>query len=299
MKQDRKDFIGGSDIASVMGFSRAKTPLQLWAEKAGEVEPADLSEVEAVEMGHELEETVARLFTKRTGLKVRRAPKNYVYSSKATGELPYFRCQVDRLVQGTDELLECKTCSAWKLKEWDDEEIPTEYILQVMWQLGITGRSVGHIAVLIGGQTFKYKKIDFDPSLFDDMIKQALVFWLMVEYKTPPMATGDDNKFMVDLYPDNEEQMQQLDELNDSVALRQQLKGTLAETQEQINEVEARIKQVIGDNLGFTTQEYKVTWKTQVSNRIDTKLIKEEQPEIYNRYVFPSKSRVLRITKNK
>ena len=161
--EERKSYIGGSDIAAVMGMSRWKTPLQLWAEKTGKVEQPDLSNVEAVEMGSELEETVARMFTKRTGKKVRRAPKDYTYkhSSKGGGvdidaEFSFIRCQVDRLVEGTDELLECKTASAWKEKEWEDEEIPAEYILQVNWQLGITGRSIGHIAVLIGGQKLVY-----------------------------------------------------------------------------------------------------------------------------------------------
>jgi len=149
---DRTKFIGGSDIAAVMGMSRWVTPLQLWSEKTGKIEPKDLSDNEAVEMGTELEETVARIFTKRTGKKVRRAPKNYTHPDN-----DFIRCQVDRLVEGTDELLECKTASAWKEKEWEGEEIPAEYILQVQWQLGITGRKVGHIAVLIGGQKFLYK----------------------------------------------------------------------------------------------------------------------------------------------
>ena len=113
---DRKSFIGGSDIAAVMGMSRWVTPLQLWSEKTGKVEAPDLSDNQAVEMGIELEESVARLWTKRTGRKVRRAPKNYTHK-----KFDYMRCQVDRLVEGTDELLECKTASAWKLKEWEGE----------------------------------------------------------------------------------------------------------------------------------------------------------------------------------
>ena len=107
----RSNYVGGSDIAVIMGLSRWKTPLQLWAEQTGEVEPEDISGKEAVEMGIELEETVARVFTKRTDLKVRRSPKNYTHK-----EHPMLGCQVDRLVEGTNELLECKTCSAWKAK---------------------------------------------------------------------------------------------------------------------------------------------------------------------------------------
>jgi putative phage-type endonuclease len=290
---DRTGFIGGSDISAVMGMNRYTTPLQLWSEKTGKLEPKDLSDNEAVEMGHELEETVARMFTKRTGKKVRRAPKNYTHK-----EFDYMRCQVDRLVEGTDQLLECKTASLWKEKEWEEEEIPMEYILQVNWQLGITGRTIGHIAVLIGGQKFVYKEIKFDKLVFTSQEVAAGAFWNMIQDKTPPVAMSEDNKFLVELHPkEQSEELQEMQELNDSVALVQQLKATIKDTIDQKNEVEAKLKQVIGYNTGIVTDEYKVTWKAQHSMRLDAKLLKEEQPEIYNRYAVPSETRVLRVRK--
>lgn len=150
---NRNTYIGGSDIAAVMGLSRYNTPLKIWAEKTGKIEPADLSAIEAVQLGSDLEEFVSAQFTKATGKIVRKAPKAYTHK-----DYPYMVAHIDRLVTGTDELLECKTCSFFKGEEWKDEEIPQEYILQVMWYLGITGRKVGYIACLIGGQKFVYKK---------------------------------------------------------------------------------------------------------------------------------------------
>jgi len=253
---DRKKYIGGSDIAAVMGVSRWKTPLQLWAEKTGEVEPEDISSKEPVEMGIELEETVARIWTKRTGRKVRRAPKNYRHP-----ELGYVRCQVDRLVEGTDELLECKTCSAWNAKEWEGEEIPTEYILQVNWQLGITGRRIGHIAVLIGGQKFLYKEILFDKGLFRDQVNAAVNFWTMVIDRTPPVAEAADNSFMVELYPKAGAEIKAAtQEIIDALAMLQQTKAQIIDLEKTKKEIEAKIKAVIGDNLGLDTPEYVVKW---------------------------------------
>jgi putative phage-type endonuclease len=256
--KSRKDYIGSSDIAAVMGLSRWCTPLQLWALKTGKLEPQDLSENQAVEYGTKLEEFVAKEFSEKTGLKVRRAPQKYQHPT-----YEFMRAQVDRLIQGKDELLECKTCSAWKAKEWEGEDIPQEYILQVMWQLGITGRRIGHIAVLIGGQAFKYKTINYDSEMFFDMVKQALLFWEMVEKDTPPMAMGDDNYIMLDLHPENDDQIQQVQEMNDSIGLLMQTKGSINDLIKTKNELEAKLKQVIGDNLGIKTNEYVVTWKKQ------------------------------------
>jgi len=283
-----RNWIGGSDIAAVMGLSRWKTPLQLWAEKTGKIEPDDLSGKEAVEWGTRLEEVVAKKFQEMTGVKVRRSPKRYTHPNHQ-----HFKCQVDRLVEGTDDLLEVKTCSAWLTKEWEGEEIPRDYILQVMWQLGITKRKVGYIAVLIGGQAFKYKKVTFDPAMFKKMIESAVEFWKLVQSNQEPMAVGDDNKFIVDLHPESDEQIQETEELNDGIGLRQQLKGTLKETQAQLDEIESGIKQVIGDNLGIRSSEYEVTFKTQKGNRVNTQLLKDAS--VYDKYTAPTSTRVLRV----
>jgi putative phage-type endonuclease len=277
--EDRKGIIGSSDIAAVMGLSRWCTPLQLWALKTGRLEPEDLSDNEAVIYGSKLEDFVAKEFSEQTGLSVRNSPKKYTHPKYI-----YMKAQVDRLITGTDELLECKTCSAWKAKEWEGEEIPQEYILQVMWQLGITGRRVGWIAVLIGGQAFRYKKIEYDQQLFDSMVASAVKFWEMVKEETPPMAMGDDNFSIIELYPESGEHIQLVEEMNDSIGLLQQTKGSINELYKTKDELEAKIKQVIGDNLGIKTGEYIVTWRKQFKKEYIVKA---------------SETRVLRVRKEK
>lgn len=289
---NRKNFIGGSDIAAVMGLSRWKTALQLWAEKTGEVEPADLSEVEAVQLGTELEEFVAKKFEKETGKSVRRSPQNYTHK-----KYDFMKCQVDRLVTGTDELLECKTCSAWKAKEWEGEDIPNEYILQVMWQLGITGRKVGWIAVLIGGQAFKYKRIDFDYNMFDKMESEVIRFWAMVESKVPPIATGMDNQILFELHPESNSEIQEAQELESQIALLQEVKMHIQEMEKEKEEIEASIKERIGDNLGIKTEKYIVKWNPQRRAFLDT--LKLKLDGLYEQYLISKPMRVLRVTKNK
>lgn len=278
--QDRKNYIGGSDIAGVMGLSRWRTPLSIWAEKTGEVQPEDLSENEAVEMGNELEETVARIFTKRTGLKVRQAPQRY-----ASKKYPFMACQIDRLVTGTDDLLECKTASAWKEKEWAGEEIPIEYILQVSFQLMITGRKTGYIAVLIGGNKFLYKKIEPDQELFDKMTEAAKSFWKMVQDRTPPVAMAADNSFMVELYPTAGEAIKEASQdVTDAVAALQLIKAEIIEAEKKKDEIEAKLKEIIGDNAGIKTPEYIVKWLNVKGSTFT---------------VIKKDSRMLRITKIK
>lgn len=291
---DRTKCIGGSDIAGVMGLSRWTSPLSLWAEKTGEIEPTDLSDKEYVQLGIELEDFVAQKFSRETGKKVRRDTKMFIHK-----DYDYMVAHIDRRITGTDELLEVKTCSAWKAKEWEGEDIPQEYVLQVMFYLGILGMLKGYIAVLIGGQKFVWKEIVFDMELFEKQKLAAINFWEnYVLKKVAPVAVGLDNESIVELYPHhNEEIIEATKELEDEIARRQELSMHINEMKKEKEEAEARIKQVIGVNLGIQTEKYKVVWKTQVRKSVDTAKMKER--DIYKDYLKESESRVLRITKNK
>ena len=305
VKENRHLYIGGSDIAKVMGLSRWGTPLSLWAEKTGKIPPKDLSNVEAVELGNDLEDFVANKFSQKTGKAVRRSPKVYQHP-----QYPYMVAHIDRLITGSDELLECKTCSFFKKDEWEGEEIPQEYILQVIWYLGITGRKVGYIAVLIGGQSFKYKKIDFDSELFDKMVESAKDFWQHVQDDTPVdiVATDDEtlkdlysnhSEIMIDLIPTDEQTKQACDVLEEKVGYLQEIKMHIKQLQDEQKEIETTVKDIIKDNLGIKTPKYIITWKNQTTTKFDTVKLRQERPETFEDYSYESSYRVMRISKNK
>lgn len=291
----RQTFIGGSDIAAILGVSRWKTPLQVWSEKTGRIKPEDLSGVEAVQLGIELEEFVAKKFEKATGKKVRKAPQRYIHP-----DYPHFACQVDRLITGTDDLLEVKTCSAWKAREWEGEDIPNEYIIQVLWQLFITGRKDGYIAVLIGGQMFKWKKVEYDPNLVSKMVETAEKFWDMVVEDIPPMAGEDDRELLLKLYPEQktDEMIQAIQEMEVEIARLQELKGHIKELGDQKTEIENKLRQVIGDNLGIITEKYRVTNKKQkTAPKVLFDLMRNDG--VYDKYTMENYTRVLRVSLNK
>lgn len=292
-QQERMSYIGGSDIAAIMGQSRWKTPYRLWAEKTGKIEMPDLSNVESVEMGTRLEQFVADLFSEKTGKSVRKAPKTYSHP-----DYPYLVAHVDRLITGTDELLECKTCSAYKLEEWENK-IPKEYVLQVIWYLGITGRKKGWIACLIGGQKFDYKPIEFDEELFNMMVEKAVKFWEMVQKQIPPLILPEDDEVLSEIYSEHTDDMIKVQEMDERVAYLQEIKMHIEEMQKEKREIETELKTMIADKAGLITDTYKVSWKSQIQRRIDTDTFKTDNPDLAQKYMIEKAIRVMRITKNK
>ena len=293
---ERGKVIGGSDIAAVMGLSRWKSPLKLWAEKTGKIEDS-LSDFEAAEIGVELEDFVARKFERKTGLKVRRQPQEYKHRDH-----PYMVGHVDRLVLDGEGVLECKTTSGWNARQWEGDEIPVEFTLQTMWYLGLTGRKKGYIAVLIGGQRFLWKEIAFDRELFDRMVAAARHFMEEFVLKDQaPMAGPGDQETVGLVYPERggvadltPELEAEVEKLLDERAVG---KGTLDETERKVDAAEARVKQILGESSSAETGRWSVSWRSQARKVADS--AKMKAAGVFEEYSRTLESRVLRATERK
>ncbi|PDE57983.1 YqaJ viral recombinase family protein, partial [Listeria monocytogenes] len=167
----RRQGIGGSDAGIIMGLNKYKTAFELWLDKTGQILP-DESAGEAAYWGNQMEEVVAKEFEKRTGKKVRRSNMMYQHP-----EHDFMLANVDRFIVGEDALLECKTASAYLAKEWESDEVPATYLVQIQHYLAVTGKSKAYVAVLIGGNKFIWKEIERDEELINQIIAFELDFW--------------------------------------------------------------------------------------------------------------------------
>jgi putative phage-type endonuclease len=293
--KERKAYIGGSDVAGMLGLSRWTTPLQIWAIKTQAIEPPDQPTLQKT-LGIMLEEVVAELFTQKTGKVVHR-----VNETKFHKQYPFLGANIDRRVVGEDAILEVKTASAWKAKEWSDEEIPKEYILQVVHYLAVTGASRGYLAVLIGNQDFQIKIIERDDKMIADLIRKEVDFWQSyVVPKVMPglgMITSKDAETLYSLYPiaDPGSVVALDDKANQLVEFRNSTIQALKLLEGDIDRTENELKAMMGDKEIGQTEQWTVTWKNQSTRRLDTGLLKVEKPDLYESYLHETKSRVLRI----
>ena len=168
---DRRKGIGGSDVATILGLNKWKSPYQLWLEKTGQID-LEHTESEPAYWGNVLEEIVAKEFQERTGKKVRR--RNQVFEHPLH---PFLRANIDRDVVGENAILECKTANAFLGKEWEGEEVPLSYLCQVQHYMNVLNKKYCYIAVLIGGQKFIWKRVDRDQELIDMITERLVEFW--------------------------------------------------------------------------------------------------------------------------
>ena len=286
----RRKGIGGSDAAAIAGLSKWKSPVAVWLEKTGQIQPEEAGE--AALWGQKLEDVVARHFSEVTGLKVQR--RNAILQHP---EHKHMLANVDRLIICPElgkGILEVKTTSAYRKDAWEDDRVPDEYMIQVQHYLAVTGLSYAYIAVLIGGQVYKHQFISRDDDIINYLIKIESDFWQLVEAGTPPEMDGSEasSNVLGLLYPESN---------GEKIDLPLNAEGLIADIEEaKSNEkiwaekkglAENKLKSFLGEYEIGVIGDWKVTWKTVVSNKLDSKALKAAHPDIYEQFAKPSSSR--------
>lgn len=285
----RNDGIGASDAAVTMGLSRYKSAMRLWAEKSKLIEAEDISEKEVVYWGTMLEDIVAKEFAKRSGLKVQR--RNAILQHP---EHEFMLANVDRLIVGREEGLECKTAHALKAKEWGSDEIPDEYYLQCQHCMAVTGYKLWHIAVLIGGQKFVFKEVPRNDTVIENMIAAEAAFWDMVKSGTPPQADGSDDceELVSELFPqaDSSEAVELPEDAVEAIDRYLSSKKLAKQADEMATEAQNELKLMLGSSSRGTIDKYKVAWSNTAGRTgLDSEKLKVEMPDVYNKYVKTGK----------
>lgn len=179
----RRQGIGGSDVAAILGLSDWESPYSIWADKLGYL--PEKEENEAMRQGRDFEDYVARRFCEATGKKVRRVNRILKHP-----EQYFMLANIDRDVVGENAGLECKTTSVMNLKKFRHGEYPENYYCQCMHYMAVTGASKWYLAVLILNKGFHIFEIERDEEEIQALIAAERCFWTLVENETPPVVYG-------------------------------------------------------------------------------------------------------------
>jgi len=279
----RKSGIGGSDASVVCGISRYKSLIELWMEKTNQLTYHEAGE--AAYWGIQLESLVKSEFTKRTGIEVKTV--NQLLKNK---EYPFMLANLDGTCEHPDYgtcVFEARTASAYKSSEWEDS-IPDEYMLQIQHYMAVTGYKGTYIAVLIGGNTFRWKFVERDEELISMLIQLETDFWEHVKSAVPPALDGSEAsaEFLAKKFPDSikKSQITLPDNAKDLIHQYNTACEKLKSITEEKQKAKNLLKQIIGENEIGTVGNWIIAWKSISQERLDSKTLKAEHPVLYKKY---------------
>lgn len=276
----RKRGIGGSDAGAVCGLNPYRTAMQVYQDKvSGEIEEVDN---EAMRQGREFEDYVAKRFMEATGKKVRRA--NAMFYNE---ENPFMLADVDRMVVGENAGLECKTASPYMADRWKDGNIPLSYQIQCYHYMAVCNADAWYIAVVIYGREFKYYKIERDEAVIADLIQIEKAFWenhVMKQQIPDPDGSKLADSVIAEYYKNSIADTIPLTGFNEKLERRQELSELIGRMDMEKKKIEQELKLYLGENERAENEQFMVSWKSVQSNRLDEKRLKEEEPEIYEKY---------------
>lgn len=283
----RKNGIGGSDSAAIVGLDRYRSPFDVYADKLGLKQ--EQPDNEAMRQGRDLEEYVASRFCEQTGKKVRR--RNAILQHP---EHHWMLGNIDRWVVGENAGLEAKTTSVLNRCKFSQGEFPANHYVQCMHYMAVTGAERWYLAELVLNKGFYVFTIERDETEIQALIEAEKDFWENhVLKQIPPAPDGSESTSEVikQLFPEAKEREEvALFGYEDKIEQYLLLDAHLKELEKQKDALKQELQLALSDAEIGRAQGYIVEWKNQVRQSLDTKKLKKEQAEIYTKYLKPAKT---------
>ncbi|OKI35172.1 endonuclease [Streptomyces sp. TSRI0281] len=304
----RRSGIGGSDVAGILGLGGKYTgPRHVFEEKHGR---PTFTDSEPAEIGREIEDFIAHMFTKRSGVTTAEAPGTLVHLDR-----PWMRVNVDRYTYAqpgpASGLLECKNRSEYQADQWEDGAVPDAPAIQCHWGMAVGGWGHGYVAALVGGNKLRWVRLERDEEMIEYLVDYCGKWFQrhVVEGVEPP-ADGLEatSSLLAKLWSVKAETIAQID-----VAKAKELRAKYAEVKARAKAVDDELR-LVENEMKLLTAENEIaqaggkpawTWKgngtfaskqfakahpalvekyTRMVAALDTDRLKAEQPDLYAQF---------------
>jgi putative phage-type endonuclease len=300
---DRSKFLGGSDIAAVLGISPWRTPLQLWQDKT--TPRVEGTPKKVFTRGQRWEAVVAEMLVEdltRRGHKVEILRSNTRYQDE---DLSFLAAEIDfeLRLDDADEVTNCelKTVHPFRMREWGDtgsDDLPVHYTAQVMHGLGVTRRRSGMLAALFGADELRTYPVAADDETIAGMRAQALAFWN--DHVLAGLPPAPKNLADLGILFGKEAEGPPLLADPELAARVMQLRALLTEIKAREAEAEAvefDIKRAMREASEIVMPNGKsaVEWKSRKGSWLDEAALKEAHPAIAREFTRKWESRVFKL----
>lgn len=253
-------------------------------EKLGLKDRPDLSQVEAVQMGHVMQPVIGRLAQDKLKIELKDADYALTHPKEQ-----WLRSHFDFISADGQTLVEAKNYNANVRSKFDAEAgiIPPADMAQLIHEAAVHGVQRIVLAVLFGGQNFETFDFTITDAQKESLIKDMAKFWGAVATKQP-------------LDPETPEQAKLIyaQDKGTSIVAPQPIEKAaeaLKYVKEQIKLLEEKEEQLLTALQGhmqwsseLTTFDGRVlaTWKnTKGSKKFDSKLFQAQMPDLYEKFM--------------
>jgi putative phage-type endonuclease len=320
----RRQGIGGSDAAAVLGISPFRTARDLYYDKLNIVSPEDdMANWVAKKMGHLLEDLVAEIFCVKTGFRIYQAKKMFMHP-----EYRFMLADIDFFIElpdGTTAILEIKTTNYNAKDKWwyrGEEIVPAYYESQGRHYMCVMNVDQVYFCCLYGNNEDEViiRHISRDLMYESELIALEENFWMNhVLAQVPPPYTEDGDLIEESL----RRHLGAADEEAPAVVLNMGLTANLMRylelqkekqiTDAQAKELDSRMKRLrafILEEMGRSCTavcesggtNYTVTYNPVRKSEIrkeDLARLRLQLPEVYEQFVTVSESRRFYVKKNR
>ena len=316
----RRRGIGGSDVSAIIGLSPFRTARDIYYDKLGiaAVEEDEGNWV-AMEMGHLLEDLVAKIFERKTGLKIYQIKKMFRHPL-----YPFMLADVDYFItmpDGTKAILEIKTTN-YNAKDhwWKDgrETVPAYYEPQGRHYMAVMDIDCVFFCCLYGNTEDEtiIREIHRDIAYEEEMIFLEQEFWdRHVQKQVPPPYLEDGDVILASA----RQYCGRAEKEADAIVLNGAMPSTLMrymELQEQKKQsdkyskkLEAdiqRLKAILAAEMGTSCKavcdmggsRYTLTYnpvRKMIVDKDNLMRLKLQYPEIYEQFVTVSEFRTFHV----
>lgn len=261
----RRQGIGGSDIAAILGVNPYSAAIDVYLDKLNLAAPWEGNE--KTHWGDLLEPVIAAEYTKRTGVETARVDQIIRHRQH-----PWMLANPDRVLVGHQRGLEIKTAGIRSEHRWGtgEEDVPEEYLMQCAWYMAVLDFDLWDLAVLIGGQEMRIYTLERDPELEELMIERARVFWFdNVLARVPPPVDGSESfaRYLAEKYPRDRRPMRRASEV-EAFQMRElrAVRGEIEEATVRGNLLTNQLKSTMEDVGGIFSpdDDLRIIWKATV-----------------------------------
>ena len=253
--------------------------------KQGIIEIEDLSEVEAVQMGHVLEPVIGRLAQAKLGVELVK-----IDDALSHPKHDWFKSHFDFAGKqnGKTILVEAKNYNAATRSKFDASGIcPAADMAQLVHEAAVFGVDMVYLAVLFGGQEFVLIPFNIADEQKEELIKQMAVIWGHVQAGTTlPPETVEQVKL---LYPVSTEEVKTASASVEQACLAlAQIKANIKHLEAQEEQYDTLVRGYMQDKSTLATIDGKVlaTWKSaKPSVKFDAKLFESAMPDIHKQFM--------------